>query len=96
MNKNNVINEAIAAIPAWLSFLDIKESEQQAILAEIQQQGTEPGEMDIVDTAVSPLSWLDEDVPPPDGEPQAPLAYDIQPEAVEAPKAEEDTPPWGQ
>jgi hypothetical protein len=87
MNKNDVISEAIAAIPAWLSFLDIKEAEQQAILAEITQ--SEAGAGDEIDTAVSaidanpvqeietddagPLAWLDSDAPPPAGEPQQPM-----------------------
>lgn len=38
MNKHDVIGEAIATIPAWLAFLDVKEAEQQAILAQITGQ----------------------------------------------------------
>ena len=38
MNKSEVVAEAIDAIPQWLAFLDLKEKEQQKILAEIQAE----------------------------------------------------------
>lgn len=39
MDKSEVVADAINAIPQWLQFLDMKEAEQQKILAEIQSQG---------------------------------------------------------
>ena len=95
MNKHNVISDAIATIPDWLAFLQVKEDEQTAILAEIQQQETETTILQSPEE-VDPLSWLDEDTPPPVGEPQAPVTI-----SDETPVSEEDdddenesSPPW--
>lgn len=111
MNKNDVIGEAIATIPDWLAFLEIKEAEQQAILAEITQAGetaatdasvVETKPLPIENSAVTPLAWLDEDAPPPKGEPQQPLAPATAvsvPEAVESENDDDDAeeiPPWSE
>ena len=38
MSKNKeLVAEAVAAIPLWLAFLDKKEAEQDALLAEIEK-----------------------------------------------------------
>ncbi len=111
MNKHDVISNAIEAIPQWLQFLDDKEAEQTAILAEIQQQQAgallevesdplyiEEGNEE---TAVSPLAWLDDDAPPPTGEPQAPIESEIKDIDASAKlsddeaETEAEAPPWG-
>ncbi len=142
MNKNDVISQAVAAIPAWLSFLEIKEEEQLAILAEITRSEasgktgkaiTDPGISSIAPpvnrlgqevqaTAVTdeapttpqplvdPLDWLDNDAPPPTGEPQAMTSTDEMSTAVSDPTPEmalevenddpdphpQPSPPWSE
>ena len=94
MNKHNVISDAIATIPDWLAFLQVKEDEQLAILAEIQQEtGTVPAEKQ---EAVDPLSWLDGDTPPPVGEPQAPVSISDEIPALEEDDDDEPSPPWSE
>lgn len=97
MNKHNVISDAIATIPDWLAFLQVKEDEQLAILAEIQQQehDTSPAGKS---EAVDPISWLDEDAPPPVGEPQAPVSIADESLVLEEEDYDEDepSPPWSE
>jgi hypothetical protein len=102
MNKNDLISEAVATIPAWLAFLEVKEQEQQTILSEITQQAEMALPLEKVDlvehvgsdqpTTAVPLAWLDEDMPPPTGEPQQPVAEPSPPPSSET--DETDIPPW--
>jgi hypothetical protein len=97
MKKHDVISDAITAIPDWLAFLQVKEDEQLAILAEIQQQETEVNQVEKPEAAVDPLSWLDDDDPPPMGEPQAPVAISHElPAAEEDDDDDEPSPPWSE
>lgn len=95
MNKHNVISDAITTIPDWLAFLQVKEDEQISILAEIQQQ--EATTQIQTPEAVDPVSWLDDDAPPPVGEPQAPIAISNEIPATEEDDDEDElSPPWSE
>lgn len=98
MNKHDVIGQAIAAIPAWLAFLDMKEAEQRAILQEIVSQDTAVANEALANEALADALLEDEREGAPYEEDDGPLPDDTfagDDTAVAAPLAwlHEDAPP---